>query len=211
MSECILREYRAGETSLRDVADLCGTNHHTVKRVLVKNGVEVVTAKRKPFTKDHRERISKSTKGRSSWIKGKKATDEMIYKNMAAHLRFDVSWQWLMQFDDIDKLKLLNDVITNRPGRMGLARWDESTEWYKSYIERFYNNIQFNLIYSAWIDSGKVKYKKPSLDHIVPRAKGGTNSLDNLQFLTWFENRCKNDMSQSEWDLLKLNIQEYFV
>lgn len=52
---------------------------------------------------------------------------------------------------------------------------------------------------------------KPSLDHITPKAKGGTNELDNLQFLTWFENRCKNDMSQEDWDKMKSNILEYFV
>ena len=33
----------------------------------------------------------------------------------------------------------------------------------------------------------------------------------DLQFLTWFENRCKNDMTQTEWDNLKLTIEEYFV
>lgn len=49
------------------------------------------------------------------------------------------------------------------------------------------------------------------IDHIIPKAKGGTNSLDNLQFLSWFENRCKNDMSQEEWKVLKSNIQEYFI
>lgn len=111
-----------------------------------------------------------------------------------------------MQFDDFGKLKLLNDVITNRSGR-----WEVSTEWYKSYIERFYNDKQFNLIYLAWIDSGQIKYKKPSIDHIVPKAKGGDNSLGNLQFLTWFENRCKNDMTQAEWDNLKLNMKDYLI
>jgi hypothetical protein len=43
------------------------------------------------------------------------------------------------------------------------------------------------------------------------RAKGGTNDIENLQFLSWFENRCKNDMTQTEWNNLKLNIQEYFI
>lgn len=43
------------------------------------------------------------------------------------------------------------------------------------------------------------------------QVKGGTNALDNLQFLSWFENRCKNDMSQEEWDNLKSNIEEYFI
>ncbi len=110
------------------------------------------------------------------------------------------------KFLDRTGLKLLNDVITNRSGR-----WDVSTDWYKRYIERFYNDRQFNNIYAVWINSGKLKYKKPSIDHIIPKAKGGTNSLDNLQFLSWFENRCKNDMWQEEWDVLKSNIQEYFV
>lgn len=54
-------------------------------------------------------------------------------------------------------------------------------------------------------------YKRPSLDHIVPKAKGGTNDLENLQFLSWFENRCKNDMTQLEWDEIKKNINKYFV
>lgn len=27
----------------------------------------------------------------------------------------------------------------------------------------------------------------------------------------YVENRCKNDMSQDEWDALKSNIEEYFV
>lgn len=56
-----------------------------------------------------------------------------------------------------------------------------------------------------------MKYKKPSLDHITPKAKGGTSSLDNLQFLSWFENRCKNDMTQNEWDNLKLNMKDYLI
>ena len=29
--------------------------------------------------------------------------------------------------------------------------------------------------------------------------------------LTWFENRCKNNMSVSEWDELKRNMKEYLV
>ena len=50
-----------------------------------------------------------------------------------------------------------------------------------------------------------------SIDHIIPKAKGGTNLLSNLQFLSWFENRCKNDMTQDEWNTLKLNIKEYVI
>lgn len=206
MEELIINTYKAGETSLRDVAKICGTNHHTVKRVLTRNGIEIVPAKRKPFSKEHRDKISEATKGRKSWMEGRKASPEMIYKNMASHLRFDVTWQWLSQFDDTEKLKLLNECITNRSGR-----FDVSTEWYKQYIEKFWSCDQFNLIYNRWVNSGKDRLKKPSLDHIQPKSKNGCEMLDNLQFLSWFENRCKNDMTQEDWDNLKCNIQEYFV
>lgn len=71
----------------------------------------------------------------------------------------------------------------------------------------------FNLI--AFMKYGSTQTlnltKKPSLDHIVPKAKGGTNDLENLQFLSWFENRCKNDMTQDEWNILKSNIGEYLI
>ena len=36
-------------------------------------------------------------------------------------------------------------------------------------------------------------------------------SLDNLQFLTWFENRAKNDMSMDEWIDIKNNIKDYLI
>ena len=49
---------------------------------------------------------------------------------------------------------------------------------------------------------------KPSVDHIKPSSIGGTYDLDNLQFLTWFENRAKNDMSMDEWIDIKNNIKD---
>lgn len=186
-ADLIIDLYLKGD-SMRSIADRLGTNHKLISKVLKRNNVIV----RKP----------KNLRG----IKKFDCDIERNYNNMATHLRFDVSIKWLMQFSDFTKLKLLNEVITNRSGR-----WDVSTEWCKSYIDKFYNDEQFNSIYTTWIDSGKMRYKKPSLDHIVPKAKGGTNALDNLQFLSWFENRCKNDMAQDEWNVLKSNIKEYFI
>jgi hypothetical protein len=186
-NDLIIDLYSKGE-SMRYIAGKLGTNHKLISKILKFNNVPT----RKP----------KNLRG----VKKFECDIERNYNNMATHLRFDVSIEWLMQFSDFDKLKILNDVITNRSGR-----WDVSTEWYKAYIEKFYNNEQFNYIYNNWINSGKVKYKKPSLDHITPKSKGGTNSLDNLQFLSWFENRCKNDMTQTDWDNLKLTIEEYFI
>lgn len=206
LNDLVLNSYIAGVTSLRDVADKCDTDHHTVKRILIKNGITPIRAKRKPFTEEHRRKISESSKGRTSWIKGKKATKKMLYKNMASHLRFDVEYQWLMQFDDIEKLKTLNDCISKRADRFNV-----DTDWYKSYICKFYSCDRFNKIYESWVKSGKDNLKKPSIDHINPKSNGGCNSLDNLQFLTWFENRCKNNMNQVEWDQLKSKIHEYLI
>lgn len=183
----IVKLYEKGD-SMRSIAGKLGTNHKLISRVLKRRGILT----RRP----------KNLRG----VKKFNCDIERNYNNMATHLRFDVSVDWLMQFKDFDKLKLLNDVITNRSGR-----WDVSSSWYKSYIERFYDDNQFNKIYEKWVDSGKEKYKKPSIDHILPKAKGGTNDIENLQFLSWFENRCKNDMTQTEWDNLKLNMQEYFI
>ena len=85
-------------------------------------------------------------------------------------------------------------------------------ELYKQYIEKFYNDTQFNSIYKNWIDGGKDKYMKPSLDHIIPKTKNGSCiDLNNLQFLTWFENRCKNNMNQGEWNKMKKEINKYFT
>jgi hypothetical protein len=185
--DLIVELYTKGD-SMRSIADKLGTNHKLISRVLKKNGIQT----RKP----------KNLRG----VKKFNCDIKRSYNNMATHLRFNVSVEWLMQFKDFEKLKILNDVITNRSGR-----WDVSSTWYKRYIERFYYDYQFNRIYERWVNSGKEKYKKPSLDHIIPKAKGGTNDIENLQFLSWFENRCKNDMTQTEWNSLKLSIQEYFI
>jgi len=179
--------YKEGH-SMRNIASKLGTNHKKVSKILKNYNIET----RKPLN-----------------LRGKRKFEcdkELLYNNMATHLRFDVDYKWLSQFEDSAKLKVLHACISERGGR-----FDVDTVWYKGYILKFYSDKQFNLVYTRWVSSDYLPYKKPSLDHIVPKSKGGTNSLDNLQFLSWFENRSKNNMSQGEWDNLKCNIEEYFV
>jgi len=202
----ILDAYIPHETTLRAVARACATDHHRVKRVLQAAGVAVVRGKRGPLTDEHKRNISVACKGRQSWIKGKHHAAPSLYKNMAAHLRFDVSPQWLMGFSDIERLKALNACVTRRGDR-----YNETSAWYMAYIERFYVDAGFNRIYTRWVNSGKCKYLQPSIDHMTPRSKGGTNAIENLRFLTWFENRCKNDMSCKEWDEMKQNLGDYLL
>lgn len=57
----------------------------------------------------------------------------------------------------------------------------------------------------------KDKYLVPSIDHIVPKTKGGNDEVNNLQVLSWFENRAKNNMTQAEWNKMKLYVKEYLI
>ena len=196
------------------IADKFDTNHHLIKRRLVKMGVEITQKGRirKPFTDEHKKKISDSRKLLKSkgWVPynlGLKVSELSRYKNMQSHLRFNVSLEWLQQFEDIEKLMFLNRAISNRD-----TRWRVDTLWYKEYLLKFYSDKQFNDIYSKWVSGGKVdKYLRPTIDHIDPKANKGNDDIDNLQFLTWFENRTKNDMSLVEWQKLKENIKNYLL
>lgn len=202
----IIRLYTEETKTLRHIARVFDTDHHTIKRRLEKHGIPIDSDRHntEPFTDEHRRKIGEASKGRQSFL-GHTHTPSARYKNMRAHLRFDVSLDWLLQFD-IDKLMILNKSLSRK--RDGASF---TTETYKAFIEKFYHDAQFAAIYEKWIESGKDKYLKPSLDHVTPKSKGGGLGIDNLQFLTWFENRCKNDMSQAEWDKMKSNLSEYLV
>ena len=183
--DMILCDYASG-LSLRSVATKNNTNHHRVKRILTANGVQI--------------RQPKNTRG----LRKYETFLQSKYGNMKNHLRFDIDLEWLMQFD-FEILKVLNEAITNREGR-----WNITSDEYIKYIEHFYTDAQFLLVYEKY-KNNPCKYTKPSIDHIIPKANGGTNELSNLQFLSWFENRCKNDMTQAEWNTLKTNIKGYIL
>lgn len=49
---------------------------------------------------------------------------------------------------------------------------------------------------------------------MIPKSKGGTNELNNLQVLTVFENLAKRDMTWDEWNIFKEKTNttsDYFI
>ena len=188
-----------GLISLRKMAGKYNTNHHRIKRILERNGIEIVKDNpKRRLSEEHKEKISRATKGRNTWNEGKTMGKELLYKNMKAHLKYNISLRWLKRFDNIEKLKFLNRTLSRKRDSKYF-----DTKKYKQYIEEFYYDNQFNKIYAFWLNNNKNKYYKPSLDHIVPKSKRGDYNLDNLHFLTWYENRCKNNMTMKEWNNFK--------
>lgn len=41
--------------------------------------------------------------------------------------------------------------------------------------------------------------KNASIDHKIPRSRGGTNTIENLQWVTWTVNRVKTDLTHDEF------------
>lgn len=194
----IVRLYKEERYSLRRIAKIFKTNHHRVKRILEKYDIEITQNDRimESFSEEHKRKISMTSKGRK--FPNRVMSKESKYKNMAGHIRFNIDFEFLKRFDDIEKLSFLNKCISNRD-----KRWsDISDEWYKQYLLKFYNDENFNKFYLKYKET-KDKYFKPSIDHIIPKSRGGDNNLDNLRFLSWFENRCKDNMSLENGRLLR--------
>jgi hypothetical protein len=201
----IIKLYRDDKWTLRMIADKFSTNHHMIKKILVENGIETDRRKTlKPYTDEHRRKVGLASKGRQTNL-GKKMPEISLYRNMKAHLKYNVSLEWLLQFDDVEKLKFLNRSIIRDRDKIGFT-----TETYKAFTEKFYTDTQFNLLYKAWLGTNN-KWLRPSLDHITARCNGGKCSVDNFQFLSWFENRAKMDMTQQEWEDIKMNIKDYLL
>ena len=193
------RLYVEERYSLHRIAKQFGTNDHFVRRRLIKMGVEINNSNRTrpPITEEQRQKISATSKGRPGFWKGKKLPKHTLYLNMLHHMQWKVDLEFLTQFDDVERLKALNRLLTR--DRVS-AHFD--TAKYMRFIEKFYFDKKFIRQLELYQDSGN-KYDRPSLDHIIPLSRGGTWDLDNLQIISWFDNRAKCDMTQAEYEAMK--------
>lgn len=206
----IIDMYVKDRMTLRSIAKKFDTDHHRIKRILTKHGIEITQKDRvhAPFTEEHKRKISEASKGRTRWCKGKTMSREAVIKNMVNHIKYNVDASFYEQFKDIDKLKCLNHMLT----RSRVSKYFDDDK-YKKFICKFYHDNQFNKVYAMWKKNND-KWSKPSLDHIVAISRGGTYELSNFQILTWFENRAKCEMNDDEWQLFKRKTgtqSEYFV
>lgn len=189
----IIRLYVEEGYTLRRIADQFQTNHHMIRRILQRNGVEVTQQgrKRKPFTEEHRRKIGAARVGKGNWAQGLKMTEAFRRANMKGRLYTSID---LSVYTDYERLLFLTSFLSKRKVHIG---YDDPIR--KAFLDKFYFDQQFNRIYEAWVAAGKDRWYRPTLDHKVSQFNGGSWELDNLQMLTWFENRAKADMNEDEW------------
>ncbi len=189
--------YSAG-APLRQLASEIGRSNQATRKLLIAEGVTI--------------------RSRSEALKGLKRTDEVcqaISQRMLGNrpwntgLVFDegrrrdnMSARWggldLHAFPDYQRLKFLTRHLTRQ-----VARGDFPRPQAQAFLNRFYTDLAFNAIYDAWQAHGEDKWWYPSIDHIVP----GLIGLDNLRFVTWFENRAKEAMTLGEWLLFRTSTR----
>jgi len=117
--------------------------------------------------------------------------------------------------DDFEKFLFIHKALVGNTDKYYTTC---AIEEYIQTIDYFYNNEQFNQLY-LFLGKNKKEntfydWGKPSLDHIIPKSKGGGHNKENLQFLTVFENLAKRNMTWAEWENFKEKTHitsDYFI
>lgn len=117
-----------------------------------------------------------------------------------ASCKMEIDNTFLDNFPDFERFLFLHKRLTLIRGKKVETY---NINEYKSDILYFYHNQQFNTIYDFWQRQERTStyydWAKPSVDHIIPKSKNGSDKKENLQFLTVFENLNKRDMTWEEW------------
>ena len=199
----IVRMYVEDKKSPHTIARKVNLRPSTVFKILEKNGIENVETNRagKIFKEN-----KPSRKGVPNPKNSYKREPIHIYRNIVGKSPYNISLEFVLQFD-LEKLKCLNRLNTT-------FKICSDTEEYLAFLDKFYNCPIFNRLFDQWVAHGKPTLGKPSIDHIVPISKGGSNHLDNLQIMTWFENKTKKDIPPEEWEAFKVRAKltsTYFI
>ncbi len=197
----IVRLYQDERWTLRRIADKDRSNHHKIRRALARHGIKPRSKKeagiRGPVSAETKEKMSIArlayfAKGNKPYNLGRKASDDRRRINIAARMGSLLDFK---KYPVYERLLFLTKYIAKHRKHLGQ---NDATR--KDFLDKFYHDSQFHRLYDAWVASGKSKWYRPSIDHITPISRGGTFALDNLRFITWFENRAKADMTLPEWE-----------
>jgi len=195
----VKRLYEIEFWTLRRIAEHFQTNHHMIKRKLEAAGVVLDSRCRRfgrPITNERKAQIGNQSRGRKAWNKGIRTNEKTVRRMMKSRMRTNID---LDVYSNLDKLQFLVRLTSKHYQYLG------SDETRKAFLDKFYFDTQFNFLYDQWQSTGENKWYIPSLDHKISKFNGAIWDIDNLQFLTWFENRAKAEMNQDEWEKFKID------
>ena len=177
----IVELYKKGKSPF-EISKLFTFSKKVVIRILRDNGIDSRQTAKFKITTENRDKLI-----------------TYFINDSNAHSKYKITKEYLDKFDDLYKYSALRSLLLKH-----CPKEIATQEFLEQFIDKFYFDTQFTEIYENYNNKyfGK-SWAKPSLDHIIPLSRGGRWTLDNLQILTWAENRAKYKYTQEEWNYIK--------